>query len=151
MRRLCYIVMLLLACACTTQTRYYQYRPVNDKAWHQSDTISFDVQLDDSIHSHQLEVGMRYTKQYPYQNFKIGVIVLSSDSQFLSTQNIVYQITDEAGNYLGSGQNSLYQLTSNPIILSPFAHGSCIILLNQRMNDSIISGIHDVGIKISRK
>ena len=148
MKRALLIILAVVACACNNGIHYYQYQHIEGDAWLQSDTLCFEAAMTDSLHPNQLEVGLRYTDKYPYQNLRIGVRVLMPDSQLLPMQTIDFQTTDNQGYHLGMGKGGLFQLQAKPIILPISKPGTWIIQLSHQMNDSSLVGIHDVGVKI---
>ena len=148
MKRALYIILMVIVCACSNGIHYYQYQHIEGDAWLKSDTLCFEAAMTDSLNPHQLEVGLRYTAKYPYQNLRVGVRVITPDSQFLPIQTLDFQITSPQGSPLGYGKGGLFQLHSTPVNLPASKPGSWKILILHQMSDSTLIGVHDVGVKI---
>ena len=49
-----YVLMVWLLDACNSQTRYHQFRHIDEQRWSHAETIRFDVPLTDSLHNHKI-------------------------------------------------------------------------------------------------
>lgn len=144
-----WVIMIWLLTACSSQTRYHQFRHINERGWKLTDTVSLEVPLTDSLHSHLLTLQLRHTTRYPYRNLQMGVQVISPDSQFTKTRQFSAILIDEHGDWLGSGQSGLYNFDIGEMLLAPSSPGNWHIRIFQSMDDISLPGIHDVGIEIS--
>jgi gliding motility-associated lipoprotein GldH len=142
------MVVWLLA-SCNSQTRYHQFRHINQGKWWQGDTVRFDIPLSDSLQRHELTLQLRHTSEYPYSDLAIGMQYFSPDSQLTRTTQYNIQLTAPKGYWIGSGQGGIYQLNIAQTILPPTSAGTWHVNVFHAMSDSILLGVHDVGIKIS--
>lgn len=143
------MIISWLLIACNSQTLYHQFRPVEEDGWSPTDTIGFEVPLTDSLHQHTLMLQLRHTARYPYKNLKIGLEAISPDSQLIPTTPFSVQLMDEQGYWKGSGQSGFYQIDMGTMLLPSMPPGTWHIKLFQQMGDSLLPGIHDLGIEIS--
>ncbi len=144
-----YMIMCWLLTACNSQTRYHQFRYINNQRWSLSDTIKLDVPLTDSLHNHQLTIQLRHTAHYPYKNLSINLLILSPDSLYTKKESFSVNLIDEEGNWISRGQGGLYHLNLGETLLPPSIRGDWHISIIQAMGDSILPGIHDLGIEVS--
>ncbi|MCR4764826.1 MAG: gliding motility lipoprotein GldH [Bacteroidaceae bacterium] len=143
------MVMIWLLSACNSQTRYHQFRPVAEDGWSPTDTIEFEVPLTDSLQQHTLVLQLRYTSRYPYKDLHLGLQAISPDSLVCVSERFHASLMDKQGYWAGSGHSGLYLLTAGHTPLPPAKPGTWHIKLFQLMGDSLLIGIHDVGIEIS--
>ncbi len=144
-----YVLMVWLLVACNSQTRYHQFRHIDEQRWSHADTIRFDVPLTDSLHNHKITLQLRHTARYPYKNLNVGLQAISPDSQYTKTDRFNVKLIDEEGNWISSGQGGFYNLNIGEMQLMPSIVGDWHINIFQEMGDSILSGIHDLGIEVS--
>ena len=145
------ICLFLLCYGCDNGTRYYQFRSIDKYGWLKSDTIIFEVPISDSIHHYQLEVGVRHSARYIYRQLKLKLSVLTPDSLSLPDQAVTIDLTDEKGRRLSVGKGGLYQAQATPVSLPMAKAGTWHFKLIHQMNDNILKGVHDVGVKLTVK
>ena len=131
------ICLFLLCYGCDNGTRYYQFRSIDKYGWLKSDTIIFEVPTSDSIHH--------------YQQLKLKLSVLTPDSLSLPDQAVTIDLTDEKGRRLSVGKGGLYQAQATPVSLPMAKAGTWHFKLIHQMNDNILKGVHDVGVKLTEK
>lgn len=105
--------------------------------------------MTDSLHNHQLTIQLRHTAHYPYKNLSINLLVLSPDSLYTKKESFSVNLIDEEGNWISRGQGGLYHLNLGETLLPPSIRGDWHISIIQAMGDSILPGIHDLGIEVS--
>ena len=145
----CWMLISWLLAACNSQTVYHQFRYIGENGWRLTDTISFEVPLQDSLHSHLLTLQLRHTAHFPYKNIVIGVQAWSPDSLFTQTQQFSARLMDEQNNWSSSGQGGFYQLDMGKMKLNASLPGNWHVHIFQLMGDSLLPGIHDIGIEVS--
>ena len=143
--------LFLLCFGCNNGTLYYQFKSIDEHGWLKSDTIDFEVPTSDSIHHYQLEVGVRHSTKYIYQQLKLRLSVLTPDSLSLPEQVVTIGVTDENGKRLSVGKGGLFQAQANPVSLPVAKAGIWHFKLVHQMNDSILKGVHDVGVRLMEK
>lgn len=136
--------MLLLCAACQTDTLFHQYLPTGVRGWAQEDTLEFRLpSLTDSI-SYRLEVGVKHTEDYPYQNVWIGVLRPQGH-----TDTLQLRLADTSGRWRGTGMSgSSFQCVSESVPFTP-APGDTLLRVVQLMRDRLLPGITDIGLRLS--
>lgn len=145
----CWMVISWLLAACNSQTVYHQFRYIDENGWRVTDTISLEVPLQDSLRSHLLTLQLRHTAHFPYKNIVIGLQAWSPDSLFTQAQQFSVRLMDEQNNWSSSGQGGFFQLDMGEMQLKPSPPGNWHFHIFQLMGDSLLPGIHDIGIKVS--
>ena len=60
--------------ACQTDTIYHKYHAIQNKdGWQKTDTLLFELTSDLTQHRYNMEIGIRHSELYPYQDIWIGV------------------------------------------------------------------------------
>lgn len=144
-----WMVISWLLAACNSQTVYHQFRYIDENGWRVTDTISLEVPLQDSLRSHLLTLQLRHTAHFPYKNIVIGLQAWSPDSLFTQAQQFSVRLMDEQNNWSSSGQGGFFQLDMGEMQLKPSPPGNWHFHIFQLMGDSLLPGIHDIGIKVS--
>lgn len=146
---ICWVILIWLLTACDSQTRYHQFRHIDKKGWQMKDTVTLEVPLSDSLQSHLLKLQIRHTTRYPYKNIIIGLQAFSPDMQFTKTAQFSAILMDDKGNWISSGQGGLYLLDMGEMLLAPSIPGNWHINVFHAMGDTLLPGIHDIGIEVS--
>ena len=146
---ICWMVTIWLMTACDSQTRYHQFRHINEEGWRKADTIDFEVPLQDSLQSHTMKLQLRHTSRYPYKDLHIAIRILSHDSQYNQTALFNAMLMREQGYWKGKGQGGLYQTDIGETQLPPSHRGNWHIMVYHAMDDSLLVGIHDIGVEVS--
>lgn len=144
------MMMVWLLASCNSQTRYHQFRHIDQAAWRQSDTLSFDIPLTDSLLTHELTLQLRHTSRYRYRDLSIGLVVLSPDSQVAKTMSYNVPLVNQDGYWIGSGQGGLYQMDIGQAVLPRSSAGTWHVYAFHTMSDSILVGVNDIGVKVQR-
>ncbi len=132
---------------------FHQYRHVHEEGWLAQDTLHFEIPVTDTLSTYALELDLRNTTSYRYKDLYMMVEMEYGDSVFqpLTADIIRYPLTDETGKWKGSGWGTVLQ---NSLLLRTFffAHpGQLRCKIYHKMNDCPLTGIKDVGLKLSRK
>ncbi len=61
-------LLLATLASCSTDVFYSEYAQVDEHGWLPSDSVCFDVQVDDTLHPYHFLVEVRNTADYPYSN-----------------------------------------------------------------------------------
>lgn len=141
------VLISILMTSCFNETTvYHQYHHVSTKGWKQSDTLSFAIADSIAGHRYALEIGIRHTEMYPYQNIWI-VLLHHTDS--IAADTFQLELASPQGEWKGKGNASkLYQYiqTTGEINLTPT---DTLLQLIHIMKDSCLNGITDAGIRLS--
>lgn len=124
-----------------------RYETVPDGAWCYGDTISFPLQLADTLVRGNLTLALEHSPQYKYGNVWLeltyATIAPDSTATFVrDTMNI--PMADGQGNWIGTGLASTYQLETQPVEILLDARKP--ITLRHIMRTDTLKGITRAGL-----
>ena len=128
----------LLLISCQGHTFYHSYQPVNTTGWHKNDTMVYTLDAPVINKELTLEIGIRHTDSYPYRDIWLTV----------NLDTVHIYLTDSKGHWSGKGIGELRSLTHR----LPFCHPKDSIKeirIAHIMTDNPLTGIHDIGIRIT--
>ena len=143
--------------ACDSNRVYDTYTSVAVSGWDRDQIITFEIETNDTISSHELFIQIRNTEAYKYSNLFL-ITDLESPDGLLQKDTLEFAMTDRFGNWLGTGftdikENKLYYKDAFVFPVS----GSYTIRVQQAMRkrdqvDGIqkLQGISDVGFRIEK-
>lgn len=88
---------------------FSRYENIDTDGWQYGDTLFFDIEVQDSVVQGNLNLNIRHTNDYPYQNLWIEIIKSDSMSIVVDTLNI--PMSDMYGHWYGRGIGTDFQLT----------------------------------------
>lgn len=116
--RLIIVAFALLLASCDGTVYYSQYADVNEDGWKSTDSVCFDVTVEDTTHLFDLLVEVRNTVDYPYSNLFLFVNSTFPDGS-VARDTMELPLTDPAGKWLGkhSGRyvDTRYRLRGQPV------------------------------------
>ena len=92
----------------------YETLPV--EGWCYGDTIVYPLELADTLVRGELSVGLEHSPAYKYSNLwlEITYATIADSCETLVRDTLNIQLADSAGNWIGTGVASTYQLQSPP-------------------------------------
>ena len=144
-------IALMLLCALLLSCGGYSlhsYQSVGGE-WHRSRPLAFvqDSALCRGTDLLALYAGVRYSQAYKYKNLCLQVTARAGDSIILR-DTVCCDIYDDAGLRRGSTAGALYQAEYYVASLPVLQGGAHTICLQHIMQDSLLQGVYDVGIKL---
>ena len=136
-------VMFATLCGCMADTRYLSFTSIEKEGWKRADTLSFCIPPLEDIEDKDIYL-LLHTEGYKYENIAIGFSV-SQDSNNLYNKQFHYLLGDYSS-IKGLGRRCDYKLPTNKFGLCDTIPAT--ITLVHEMEESILSGIHRVGILI---
>ena len=144
------IAVLWLLVSCEEQVVFHQYVPIAEAQWHQLDTISFTPQVPDSGTSYQASIEIRLLQSYPYQDLIVGYEFFSPEHELLQSGTFEFNTTDSYYDKNGSGLAGLHSYSAYVKSLPVEKAGDYSIRIFQLEKDTLLRGVQDIGIKLSR-
>ncbi len=142
------VIGWLIIVACDPNLIYHSYYPVSG-GWSRSDTLWFPLVLEEPFeHLCDLSVEIRSTNRYLYQDIHLQVIYNLEDPAIYTTRLIHGEMADREGRWAGSGWGSLYQSAFPVDTLQPAGKGAYFLGVVHAMEDNVLAGINDVGVKL---
>lgn len=139
-----------LIAACSENAVYHSYRPIPSAGWEKGDTLFFNVAVADSLQPLQLFAEIRNKSNYAYRNLYLSVSHNLEDSTVWKTDTLLFILADEEGKWTGTGWGSLFQSTLPIGTVSVQHPGNYTFKVVHDMQDVLLKGVNDVGIRVDR-
>lgn len=147
------LISLFLLCvmlvSCGREIVYKQFQSLPLEGWHCDSALEYTFAIADSVASYEVQLIVRHSTQYPYQNLWFfteewyGNMLLHSDT-------IECFLADEYGRWQGAGI-STYTM---PLLYYPSHTFPCTgeykLVIKQGMRSEWLQGIEDVGVEVVR-
>ena len=148
-----YIVFFLVLTACNSKTTFSEYQSLPNQTWFFNNKIIFNVTNTDTINSKNVFINIRNTAKYPYSSLFLIAKIETPKRRFI-IDTLEYKMTDNFGNWLGSGISNLKE---NKLIYKQNYHfknnGNYKFIIQQATRsfsdidgDMPLIGISDVGL-----
>lgn len=152
------ILILIGFTSCDSNNRVFdEYKTLKDGLWDAHKSVEFQFSITDTISRNNLFINLRNNNKYSYSN-----LYLITDLKFPDGKKIVdtlqYRMTDNEGNFLGSGfseikENKLFYKEQKIFPIS--GEYSMSIRQAMRKNGEVdqikqLQGISDVGFRIEK-
>ncbi len=107
MRSNIFLIFLFLGLiSCDSNRVYDQYQSVENNVWLKGNSAKFSIEISDTLSKNNLFINIRNNKEYEFSNlFLIAKMNFPNGFQVIDT--LEYEMTDKAGNYLGSGYTDI--------------------------------------------
>ena len=102
--RITYAIVCLawLTCACQDNTKFHQYQPVKQTGWCSIDTLTFHLPSKMDCGEYDLQVGIRHTEKYAYQDIWLEMTCANDSATFTKDTLHLYLATKD-GEWSGKG------------------------------------------------
>lgn len=102
-------LLLLSLCACAPErAAYSDYCELPKHVWQAASPVSLTPHYGDSTATYSVLLVVRNTTDYQYKELNVAVDLISS-SGHVTRRNVHFAISDDYGNFTGSGFGTLYQ------------------------------------------
>lgn len=144
------VFMFVLVVSCDKQKVFEEFDSIPGHNWKSTDAINFNVNINDTVSSHNVLIAIRNTGQYEFSNLYLFVTATSPDgNQVRDTTEII--LADDHGKWLGKGSSAIYSL------YHPFrknirfpVKGIYRFNIEQAMWIKELEHISDVGLRIEK-
>lgn len=140
----------LMAAACNENTVYHSYQSIPSEGWKKSDTLFFNIAVTDTLQPLQLSAEIRNKSNYSYRNLYLSVSHNLKDSTIWKTDTLQLILADKEGKWKGTGWGSLFQSKVSISSVTVQHPGNYTFKVTHEMQDELLEGINDIGIKIER-
>jgi gliding motility-associated lipoprotein GldH len=144
------LMLAAAATACNSGIEYSENHRIEEGRWNMYDPAKYSCTVDDTVMTYDIGLSLRTTTDYPYRNIYL-FMVTTFPSGTSVTDTIHAMVTDEKGRWLGKGTGNIRELTL-PIrsnVWFPEA-GEYHFRVMHGMRDTVLQGVHDIGMIISR-
>ncbi len=141
--------------SCDPHRKYDQYKAIAPEGWKKNSTVSFDLDIQDTLSKNNLFLTIRNNSDYRYNNLFLIAEMHYPNGQHLR-DTLEYKMADVFGNWLGHGYTDIKEskLYYKERFVFPMA-GNYQISLQQVMRQreevegiEFLKGILDVGFRI---
>lgn len=137
--------VLFILTGCRNSTVYHTYRPTAESGWPSKDTLFYSLPSSLLPGDFRLHIGIRHTEVYPYKDVWVEV---GCKEHAEKKDTFHLYLADQDGHWHNSTTGRLYQCDFDKGKLSLSAQDSTLYIIHL-MSDSLLTGIHDVGIQLS--
>ena len=136
--------LLLVACQQNVAFSTFESVPVN--GWKAASMVVFYPLVEDSTADYQMQIIIRHTDRYPYQNMWMFVDVMQ-DSLLLRRDTIEAHLANARGEWYGKGMSE-YILPIIYLEHITLPKGEYTVGIQQGMREESLRGITDIGLKL---
>jgi gliding motility-associated lipoprotein GldH len=136
--------------SCDSGRVFDKYHEISDSEWHKDSLVVFKIPVNDTLNTHNLLLQIRNETNYKYSNLWLFVEIEQPGGEVLrDTFEIV--VAHPSGRWLGKGFGGLKTLQTiyRRDVFFPVS-GEYTISLQHGMREEVLTGIHDVGIRIEK-
>lgn len=139
-------VISLLLLSCQPGVIFSDFQALPGGGWEADSVVVFAPVLEDSMAAYDVQLTVRHTDRYAYQNLWLFVDV-KQDSMLLRRDTIEAMVANERGEWLGSGVSkyTLPLLYLENVLLQS---GEYEVVVQQGMREEVLRGITDLGLKV---
>ena len=141
-------VISLLLLSCQRGVVFTEFKALPGCGWEADSMVKFIPVLEDSIAVYNMQLTVRHTDRYAYQNLWLFVDV-KHDSVLLRRDTIEAMMANDRGEWLGSGV-SKYTLPLLYVENVQLQNGEYEVVVQQGMREEVLQGITDLGLKVIR-
>ena len=140
------ITCLALLTSCKNDVLYSQFHSIPSSNWHVDSIAHLDYTISDTALDYSMQIYIRHTERYSYQNIWLYV----GDSASRDSMNVF--LADDRGRWYGDSNNGFIEVTI------PFGNhlhfvdtGTYHLAIQHGMRDSLLRGVTEVGLEISKE
>lgn len=141
------ILLLLVISICLSACQkavFSEFAELPVLGWHQDSVITFEYDIPSVESGYEMQICIRHTDRYPYQNMWLFV---QQDS--LPEDTIEFYLADDRGHWLGNGVAGYIEM---PVLYEADYHfqqpGKHCLRVRQGMREGKLRGVMNVGLKI---
>lgn len=136
--------------SCDSGRVFDQYHEISDSEWHKDSLVVFKIPVSDTLENHNMLIQIRNETNYKYSNLWLFVTIEQPGGEVLR-DTFEIAVADPSGRWLGKGFGGLKSLESvyRRDVFFPVS-GEYTISLQHGMREDILTGIHDVGIRVEK-
>lgn len=143
-------IIFLTMASCANDCAYFHYESVPMQGWEKNDTIVFDVPHMVRPGEYVSTLGIRTTSAYPFMSLSLVVEQTVYPSGKHTVKTVECPLVSKEGERLAGGV-SCYQYEIPAVMRTTLAPDDSLhYVVHHNMKRSVIPGILDVGMKLTR-
>ena len=147
---LSFFAIALVLASCDPERVYDKFKDIKDGIWNRTETVKFDVQIDDTVSYHNVFINVRNNGNYRFSNIYFFINTIYPNRK-ISLDTIDCCLADDKGKWLGKG---LGDLKNCRFLLKKGVrfHQKWIYTFEfeQAMRVDKLEGIESIGIRIEK-
>ncbi len=141
---------MLLMAACDSDVFFSESHRIDDNGWHMNDKQVFNITAEDTTETYLFYLDIRNRADYPFSNIFFSITTIYPNGEVAQDTNIEFQLAQPDGQWLGRESGHLVD-GRYPFCLFRFPEpGNYQFVIGQAMRDTLLPGIHDIGIHIEK-
>ncbi len=140
------IAYVTVLTSCKNDILYSQFHSISSNNWHVDSIVHFDYTIADTTHYYNMQIYIRHTERYPYQNIWLYL----GDSTSVDSMNVY--LADERGKWYGDSNNGFIEVA---VPFGKHLHfadtGTYHLAIQHGMRDSVLRGVTEVGLELSKE
>ncbi len=148
---LCAVIMaVFLISSCDNNAVYDRNISIPEFSWNFKDTLSYNVNIADTSHAHNIYLNIRNSESYQYSNIFLFVSTYAPTGYFLK-DTFEIRLADKSGKWFGRGVGNIYslQVLYKREIRFPYK-GIYLFEIQHAMWNKDLKGIADVGLRVEK-
>ena len=133
---------------CQQGVVFTEFKNIDLPGWSEDSVLVFEGMMEDSVGDYEIQINIRHTDRYPYQNLWLFVEV-AQDSIELRRDTIEAMMANARGEWYGAGF-SRYTLPLQYFEQISLKQGPYQVSIQQGMREEELRGINEVGLKVVR-
>jgi len=144
------IAASILAFSCDKNAVYDKNIAIPRHVWSYKDTLSYYVNIADTVHSHNIYLNIRNSHNYEYSNIFLFVSTYAPNGGFLK-DTVEITLADKTGRWYGQGAGNVFslQVPYKMKIKFPYA-GIYLFEIQHAMWNENLQGITDMGLRVEK-
>lgn len=136
--------------SCDKNAVYDKNMPVPQHIWSSMDTLSYYVNIADTLHSHNIYLNIRNSHNYEYSNIFLFISTYAPNGNFIK-DTVEITLADKTGKWFGKGAVDVFslQVPYKIKIKFPFM-GIYLFEIQHAMWNNNLKGITDVGLRVEK-
>ncbi len=145
----CYILFLLLS-SCGKDRMFFQKNEVSPEGWPYNQEIDFQVEVDDTTGSYDLELHIEHDRSFSYQNIYLDIITVFPDGR-KTEQELSVELADDFGQWTGNCKGTDCEVVVDLIKKISFQlPGNYGFLISQHSREESLKGIKSISLGVAK-
>lgn len=142
------LLLLLLTAACDSTRVYEEWEDIKGEMWALDSVYHFSFALEDTTMLYNLDLGIRNTNRYPYQNLWL-LTSIHGPENFSYQDTILFALANKSGEWYGRKSAHLYTYVARLYRdLRFYTPGDYTFSVRHGMRKQELIGVSNVGLRL---
>jgi gliding motility-associated lipoprotein GldH len=144
------IVGLIMIQSCDRSRVYDKNVAIQHYLWNAGDTLSFHVNIADTLHTHNIYLNIRNSHHYEYSNIFLFISTYAPNGNFIK-DTVEISLADKTGRWFGKGAANVFSLQVPYKMKIRFPYmGIYLFEIQHAMWNNNLKGITDIGLRVEK-